>query len=179
MARRHPTNLLFLFLAPWSLSPLALLQLPAIVVALAAGGFEVEQEVLHVEPQLAQSVLNQVQDTPSPPGAVNDAAQDRLYRLPIFARQSLQGGRQFGQILGKLFGGAGGDSGKLRHGGGSRIGRVVDSSPRAEAVPGCRPPGRRYHKSNEIHHLGIQTAAWPSRHCRCVKATFGMEKYRK
>ena len=44
-----------------------------VFVAFAAGGFDVEHQVLHVEPQLAQGVLNERQDAAASFGALNDA----------------------------------------------------------------------------------------------------------
>src|SRR6185437_6951912 len=93
----------------------SLVQLAPEVVAFATCGFQVEQQVLHVETKLAERVLHQIQNPPPAPGAFDHSQHERLQPLLEFGRQSVDGGAEFDQIVGQFFGGRGCGSRGLAH----------------------------------------------------------------
>ncbi len=66
-------------------------QLLAKVVAFAAGRLKVEGQVFHVEPQLAQSVLDEVEDAAAAAIAVDHSREERFEDLAMLARQGMDG----------------------------------------------------------------------------------------
>ena len=59
-------------------------QLPPIFVPFPPRGLQIKGQVLHIEPQLAQGVLDQGQDPPPSPVAVDDPTEKRLDGLAKF-----------------------------------------------------------------------------------------------
>ena len=58
-----------------------------ISVAFAAGGFEVEHQVLHVQAKLAEGFLDEVEDAAAAFGTVDHAVEDRMQSMPELQRQ--------------------------------------------------------------------------------------------
>jgi hypothetical protein len=77
--------------------------LAAEFVPLAAGGFQVEHQVFHVEPQLAEGVLDEIQDAAAAERAFLDAIEDRQDRPAVFGGEIGQEGFEFDHIGGELF----------------------------------------------------------------------------
>lgn len=95
---------------------LDIFQLPAVFVAFAAGGFQVEHQVFHVEPELAQGVLDERQNPAAAERALFDAIEVVEDRFAVLGGEGGQGVFEFHQVGGKLFGGGRLEAGDLGHG---------------------------------------------------------------
>jgi hypothetical protein len=87
-----------------------------IFVAFAAGGFDVEHQVLHVEPQLAKGVLDELQDTAAAFGAFDHAFECGDQVAGVLVGQGVDGGDEAEQVGRQFFDGGGGNSWCVRHG---------------------------------------------------------------
>ena len=81
-----------------------------VFVAFAAGGFDVEHQVLHVEPELAEGVLHQREDAAAAFGAFDDAFQGGNQVAGILVGQGMDGGDEAEQIGWQFFDRGGGNS---------------------------------------------------------------------
>src|SRR5262245_56791281 len=91
-----------LILAPWMIFVWSLPQ----CVALSSRGLQIEDEILHVESQLTECFLHQIENPAAAFGAIDDPEHQRFQPRAMFSRQIPYRGGQFGHILGKLVGGA-------------------------------------------------------------------------
>jgi hypothetical protein len=89
---------------------------PTVFVTLTASGLQIEEQVFHVEPQLAQGILHEVQNPAAAARAVGHSVQKGLDDFTVLRREPFEGCGQVDQILREFFGGLIGDSGCLRHG---------------------------------------------------------------
>ena len=81
-----------------------LFQLTAIFIPFAASGLEIEHQIFHVEPQLAQSVLDERQNAPAAGGAVHNLGEQRFDPQSLAGRQRCDGGGQLDEVFGNQLG---------------------------------------------------------------------------
>jgi hypothetical protein len=79
-------------------------------VAFAAGGFEIEHQVLHIEPQLAQGFLDEVENPAAALGAIDDPVHERFQPRAMLGGKGRDSSREVGDVFGEFFG-WGGDAG--------------------------------------------------------------------
>src|SRR5690606_14170842 len=85
----------------------ATLQVGLVLVAFAAGRFQVEHQVLHVQSQLAEGLLHQGVDPTAATAVLDHLVHDRLKLQAVIIRQLRNQNRQLDQVLGKFVGGGG------------------------------------------------------------------------
>jgi hypothetical protein len=86
-----------------------------IFVAFAARGFDIEHQVLHVEPELAQGVLDKREDTAAAFGALDDAFKGGDHVTGILVRQGMDSRNEAEQVGRQFFDGRRGNSWCVGH----------------------------------------------------------------
>jgi hypothetical protein len=100
----------------WLFLAFKFLEAGVILIAFAAGGFDVEHQILHVEPQLAEGVLDKLQDPAAAFGAFDHAFERGDQVAGILVGKSVDRRGEAEQVRRQLFDRGRGNSWCVRHG---------------------------------------------------------------